>query len=423
MASPSPSYIDRRQPACRRSTTSCPIYSRGSVTGSTPTISSHVAISTAVAPTLLSVRDDLSTLLDAHGLRQFVTTATRRTATVSNLLDVVVANADSSLISQVTVQPSHGVSDHDLVTWSLSSRVRPPRQVLTYRFRNLKSVDWTKFTDEVRRSQLFTSPANSANEFADQLDKTVADILDRYCPLQVRRKFAPNRRDSRWLSAGAVDAKRARRQLERKWKSSHKEDDYVAYRKACRSANKLIVDSRRDFYRERINAARADPRKRWTAIRDVLHLSNEVEIRSASACRNLCDSFASYFVSKIRNIKAAIQIRLANSQTDPLQSDPVYHGPLLSTLPAPSVDEVRKLICSMPAKSSPLDSIPTSVLKSCVDLFAPLIARLAGLCFDEGVFPARYKTACVTPLLKKKCLDIGRYQTSRQHLKLWRDCS
>ena len=137
----------------------------------------------------------------------------------------------------------------------------------------------------------------------------------------------------------------------------------------------------------------------------MLHLSNEVEIRSASACRNLCDSFASYFVSKIRNIKAAIQIRLANSQTDPLQSDPVYHGPLLSTLPAPSVDEVRKLICSMPAKSSPLDSIPTSVLKSCVELFAPLIARLAGLCFEEGVFPARYKMACVTPLLKKKGLD------------------
>ena len=119
-----------------------------------------------------------------------------------------------------------------------------------------------KFTDEIRCSQLFTSPANSENEFADQLDKTVAYILDRYCPLQVRRKFAPNRRDNRWLSAGAVDAKRARRQLERKWKSSHKEDEYVAYRKACRSANKLIVDSGRYFYRERINAVRADHRKR-----------------------------------------------------------------------------------------------------------------------------------------------------------------
>jgi Reverse transcriptase (RNA-dependent DNA polymerase) len=59
----------------------------------------------------------------------------------------------------------------------------------------------------------------------------------------------------------------------------------------------------------------------------------------------------------------------------------------------------------MPAKSSPMDIIPTVALKSCVDTFAPLNARLAGLCFDHGVFPTRFKTASVTPLLKRKALD------------------
>ena len=59
----------------------------------------------------------------------------------------------------------------------------------------------------------------------------------------------------------------------------------------------------------------------------------------------------------------------------------------------------------MPAKSSAMDCIPTSVIKSSVNIFAPLIARLAALSFREGVFPTRYKTASVTPLLKKKGLD------------------
>jgi len=88
-----------------------------------------------------------------------------------------------------------------------------------------------------------------------------------------------------------------------------------------------------------------------------------------------------------------------------LQSDPAYGGPVLSSLVVPSVDEVQKLLNSMPAKSSPIDSIPTTVLKSCADVFALLIARPAGLCFDEGVFPTRFKVASVTPLLKKKGLD------------------
>jgi hypothetical protein len=110
-------------------------------------------------------------------------------------------------------------------------------------------------------------------------------------------------------------------------------------------------------------------------------------------------------VDKIRKIKTAIKTRLVNSQADPMQSDPPYQGPLLDALTTPTVDEVKKLLCSMPAKSSPIDCIPTSVLKSNSDIFAPLIARLAALCFNEGVFPQRFKTACVTPLIKKKGMD------------------
>ena len=352
-----------------------------------------------------SVSVDLSTLLDAHGLRQFVASATRRTPTVCNLLDVAVANEGSSRISLVSVKPTHCGSDHDLVTWSWANRVRPLRRTMTYRFRNLKSVDWTQFRDDVRRSELYTSPADTANEFADQLDNTASTILDRHCPIQVRRKFAPHHRDGRWLSPEAVEAKRVRRRLERKWKSSHSNDDYTAYRKACRIANKSIISSRQDFYRQRIRAAGANPRKRWTALRDVLHLSNTSEIRSKIECKNLCDRFAEYFVNKIRKIKTAIKCQLS-AYADPLHSDPVYCGPVLSTLAAPSIEEVTKLINSMPGKSSPIDCIPATVLKSCVDLFAPLIARLAALCFDEGTFPTRFKTASVTPLLKKKGLDI-----------------
>ena len=63
------------------------------------------------------------------------------------------------------------------------------------------------------------------------------------------------------------------------------------------------------------------------------------------------------------------------------------------------------LIDSMPAKSSPIDSIPTSIIKSCSGIFSILITLLATLSFNQGSFPASYKMASVTPLLKKKDLD------------------
>src|SRR5664279_1908344 len=59
----------------------------------------------------------------------------------------------------------------------------------------------------------------------------------------------------------------------------------------------------------------------------------------------------------------------------------------------------------MPNKSSPRDILPTSLLKSCSDIFAPIIAHLANLSFTQGSFPSMFKTAQVLPLLKKPGLD------------------
>ena len=66
-----------------------------------------------------------------------------------------------------------------------------------------------------------------------------------------------------------------------------------------------------------------------------------------------------------------------------------------------------KVIKNLPNKTSPLDYISTSVIKSCPDVFAPLICRLANLSFNEGIFPSEFRIAQVTPLLKKPSLDAS----------------
>src|SRR5208282_4613989 len=160
---------------------------------------------------------------------------------------------------------------------SLFTADRPLRQVQSYRFRNFNKIDLDRFKDDIRCSELILAPACTAEEFADQLDSTITRILDVHCPLQSRCKLVPNRRENRWLSTDAVAAKRSRRRLERKWRSSHSQDDYVAYRRECRVANKAIVQSRHEFYSRRIRDAGSDPRKRWSVIRDALHQAERQE--------------------------------------------------------------------------------------------------------------------------------------------------
>ena len=96
---------------------------------------------------------------------------------------------------------------------------------------------------------------------------------------------------------------------------------------------------------------------------------------------------------------------LASGRLDPLWHDHAHVGPDFAELDPPSIDDVKKILGSIPGKSSSMDALPTALLKSCADVFAPLIARLAALSFCDGQFPSRFKIASVTPLLKKPGLD------------------
>ena len=49
--------------------------------------------------------------------------------------------------------------------------------------------------------------------------------------------------------------------------------------------------------------------------------------------------------------------------------------------------------------------LPTSLLRSSVDVFTQVITHIANLSFVECRFPAAFKTAQVLPLLKKLGLD------------------
>ena len=61
----------------------------------------------------------------------------------------------------------------------------------------------------------------------------------------------------------------------------------------------------------------------------------------------------------------------------------------------------------MSNKSSPLDSTPTSLLKSCADTFSILISHLANLSFTQVTFQSKFKQALISPLLKKPGLPIS----------------
>ena len=140
-----------------------------------------------------------------------------------------------------SVVSSHEISDHDLTLTNLNTkRFKSPQR--TYQYCNIKGIDLELFEQTILSSSLFSSPDPTVDGYANQMETELTSILDKVAPLKTGHRTGP-RKAKNWLSPEAVDAKKRRRRLERRWKASNAEPDRIAYRAACSSANKLINSS------------------------------------------------------------------------------------------------------------------------------------------------------------------------------------
>ena len=139
----------------------------------------------------------------------------------------------------------------------------------------------------------------------------------------------------------------------------------------------------------------------WRTTRDLLHTSQTNSLDDGD-CEKMATTFSQFFSDKVARIKETIRSTLRHLPlVNLLPVDAVFSGPQLLDFGAVSIKEVKILVNSMSNKSSPLDVLPTSLLKSCADVFAPIVARIANLSFTSGKFPSMFRIAQVLPLLKK----------------------
>ena len=101
----------------------------------------------------------------------------------------------------------------------------------------------------------------------------------------------------------------------------------------------------------------------------------------------LANFLASFFHQKIVALKESISLQLLGNPS-PFDFDQPHCKELLSEVMLVTPAEVSKLLQSMSNKLSQLDYIPTSLLKSCADIFSILISHLANLPFTQATFPS-----------------------------------
>ena len=85
-------------------------------------------------------------------------------------------------------------------------------------------------------------------------------------------------------------------------------------------------------------------------------------------CTRLASTFYQFFVENVSRVCDNISDALASSARH-VSAARLHRGPELSSCQRVTVDQVRRLLSSIPSKSSPLDLLPCTLLTSCADAF------------------------------------------------------
>ncbi|CAC5400146.1 unnamed protein product [Mytilus coruscus] len=188
------------------------------------------------------------------------------------------------------------------------------------------------------------------------------------------------------------------------------------FQDTCLKASKLLLKSKKDYFSTKISEIEHDQKQLPRLTNDLMGNRRKVILPSHNDEKVLADKFCEFFVGKISAIRDNLTAKNDASRynRDTMRADIKFEGEPLRSLSPVSNDELRKIILAAPTKSCELDSLPTKLLKPCVDHLLPSITDIVNTSLSEQCVPLSFKQAVVRPLLKKPSLDKECSKTTDQ---------
>lgn len=343
----------------------------------------------------------LATLAD-HGLDCLETGPTHD---LGGRLDIVAVDSGQLDTAPTVDVLDVGLSDHRLLTWTMSATRTPPV------YSSVTRRSWNRVDVDNMRSAISTSALSSSSpsweavtdvdSLATLFDSELQAIADRLAPL---RTVTVRRRPSdMWFDDECRASKKTARLAERRARQHPTHHNIDEWKECRREYFKRLRLTKEAFWRQHVESDMGRPRELWSTFNKVLGQQRA----PAGPSVITADEFQLFFDQKVQTIRSSTAAAPAPSFSEcPVDDRLATFGPITAT-------DVIEAIRRLPDKQCASDVLPTRHLKLCADLLAPFLAHLFTCSSHSGLVPRVYKTAYVTPLLKKPSLDAADVKSYR----------
>ena len=233
-------------------------------------------------------------------------------------------------------------------------------------------------------------------------------VLDKHAPPSLRKVITHS--SSPWFESIRDElfiAKRERRQAERKWRNTKLAIFKDLFGQAKHKVSILVHTAKCKFCTERIALA--------SSIKELHQIVNTLSNRhppkilpTIYPSAELPSIFVKHFTNKVEKLRANIASEHVTST--------LVTGSTAATFTSfekVSQLKVKECILNSAPKSCELDPIPSKLLIECLDSILPSRTDLFNSSLASGIFPQCFKSALVTPILKKRCLDHNDLNNNR----------
>ena len=210
-----------------------------------------------------------------------------------------------------------------------------------------------------------------------------------------------------WLTSSFREARRGRRRAERRWRKRRLTVWQGVYKAARQTASQTKTAAKRKFFADQIESAN-NSRKLFSLTDELLGVPKSKPLPTNCPRDVLPQQFSDYFSDKVTKIRTEL-----DELNAPPPSFTEYDGVLFSEFRPVTEKEIRDLILTSSPKTCILDPLPTSIVQEQIDVLVPVITNIINMSLTSGTVPKLFKTAVVTPLLKKMNLDTDNLKNYR----------
>ena len=338
-------------------------------------------------PDTIKLRD----LIYSLNLRQHVQEPTH---IHGHALDLVISREDEVTVTSVDIHPPT-ISDHSLITFTIPGTLgHPTKKKIT--FRKLNNINIDSFENDIRASTFVTNPGTNIDDLARQFFD-LRTILNLHSPLM--EKEIVDRSSAPWFNEECKAKKTIKRTAERRYRKHKTAINQDILNNAVEDYKKTCMNAKTKFFQSKIVDCQGNQKSLFKIVNSLLHRTKDTSLPSYTNPSTLANEFANFFKTKIDNIcKEFSDDTVISNEPSPA----VNH---LEKLDEVNEEKVKKIITESNNKYCSLDAIPTPLLKTVLDPLLPSITKMINASITESKFPTEWKTAIVTPLLKKPTAD------------------